>query len=81
MPYDEKASKVSDIMQRIRQGYGENTSQTFNPANMTNKTFKGAVVDANGNVINKDINKNIWNRIGEGVGTGQKLLSNPLMQG
>ena len=81
MPYDEKASKVADIMQRIKQGYGENTSQTFNPANMTNKTFQGAVVDANGNVINKDINKNVWNRLGEGVGTAQKILSNPLTQG
>ena len=80
-PYDEKASKVADIMQRIRQGYGENATQAFDPANMTDKTFTGAVTDENGNVVNKEIDKNIWNRFGESIGTGQRLLSNPLMQG
>lgn len=81
IPYDEKAGRVANIMQRIRQGYGENTTESFDPANMADKTFTGAVKDENGNVVNKEINKNIWNRLGEGVGTGQKLLSNPLMQG
>lgn len=81
MPYDEKAGRVANIMQRIRQGYGENTTESFDPANMADKTFTGAVKDANGNVVNKEINKDIWNRLGEGIGTGQKLLSNPLMQG
>lgn len=81
MPYDEKAGRVANIMQRIRQGYGENTTESFDPANMADKTFTGAVKDAEGNVVNKEIAKNIWNRLGEGVGTGQKLLSNPLMQG
>lgn len=81
IPYEENQSKVADIMRRIRQGWDENTTERFNPTNITDKTYDALVQDKDGNVSKQEIAKNIWNRIGEGVGTGQKLLSNPLMQG
>lgn len=81
IPYDEKQGKVADVMRRIRQGWDENTTEKFNPTNITDKTYNALVQDKDGNISKQEIAKNIWNRVGEGVGTGQKLLSNPLMQG
>lgn len=81
IPYEENQSKVADIMRRIRQGWDENTTERFSPTNITDKTYDALVQDKDGNISKQEIAKNIWNRLGEGVGTGQKLLSNPLMQG
>ena len=81
IPYGEKANTVADIFRRVRQGWDENTSQTFNPSNLSNKEYQAPAYDKDGNVIDQTMQKNAWNRVGEGVGTAQKVLSNPLLQG
>ena len=64
--------KVKDMLGRVTQGYNENTKNDFNVNNLTDNTY----TDANGTQ-----EKNWANRVGEAVGTTQRMLSKPAVQG
>ena len=78
---DDKKSTIANILSKVKYGRDENLNSTFDPENITAKTYKARVQDKDGNIAEQDYAKDKWHRVGEALGTGQKLLSNPAIQG
>ena len=76
-----KQDVIANIFSKVKMGYDENSMNGFNPENVIAKEYEANVQDKDGNIKKENIKKDIWNRVGEAIGTGKRVLSNPLAQG
>lgn len=76
-----KQDIIANIFSKAKMGYDENSMNGFNPENVIAKEYEANVQDKDGNIKKENIKKDIWNRVGEAIGTGKRVLSNPLAQG